>query len=298
MNIYKLKKLLLILPILIGVGYWQWDNTRMVHLRITPASSPAFTLKMPKRDKKRMEYLFRSFLLDDHAIYTLLGSKPMSLGAYRRPFASSDFLDVYHTFLPDNLRMYWSWKTWLKYQHLFVNPKFALWAEQSPWIPEGDVILLVNKPKANSIIKNYAQDFYSVLKKNDLCIEDLLKSMNTKPLLVEGLRGHEALIGTLLGYGRENAWLFHRRSQGEIIFLSGFRDEGEGFKKVSEWGSFFGRNLSNDISVELFSPSFVADRNSKETQDLKKSYSLMKKKILEVYEGKDFLETTLSLLHP
>jgi hypothetical protein len=111
--------------------------------------------------------------------------------------------------------------------------------------------------------------------------------------LLDVLKKHEGLIGTLLGYGRENAWLFHRRDLGESIHLSRFVDlQG----KAASWLGFFGKQQIDVSEKNLFLPTFIVDANSEETKQLKKNYLAIRKKILNVYSGKDFLVTTLALL--
>lgn len=278
--------------------FWHWNNNRLVSLRMSSSSDIGYVLTLPNKDKKRLNFFFRRLMLRDGAIYTLIGDKPMSLGGYSRPFASFNLLNLYHACLPYNLKMYWSWQTYLKYQHLFDNSKFILWAEQSPWSEDSDIILFMNKAKATSLVKRYKQDFCQILKKEDISIEELLQEAKSKPLFLEILQKHEGLIGTLLGYGKGNAWLFLRRDLGENIVLSSPWDtkaQSDALNRLYGWLSFF-RNKQEDISEEVFGPPFVADLYSEETKQLKEKYLLTRQRIIDIYKEKNFLETTLGLI--
>jgi hypothetical protein len=296
---YKNLKLFLLSGFLLISGFfWHWNNTWLVSLRIHTHTGVDRIIELPKKDRERLEYLFRELLIWDGGIYTLMGSKPMSFGGYVKLFSSLDWLALYHSLLPCNIKMYLGWQTWLKYQDFFAHSKFALWAEESLWWEEANAILLVNKEKAASLVRCYEQDFCTILQKDKVSIEDLLEQAKSQPLLHKVLKKHEGLVGTLLGYGRENAWLFHRRSLGENISLSSAWDakpQIEILNKLHGWTSFFG-NTNEDIFAELFCPNFAADLESQETEQLKESYSSCREKIIAAYKGKDFLDTTLSFL--
>ncbi|MCB1107825.1 MAG: hypothetical protein KDK76_07000 [Chlamydiia bacterium] len=118
-----------------------------------------------------------------------------------------------------------------------------------------------------------------------------------RPLFKMGLKGHEGLIGTLLGYGRGNAWLFYERSQGKKVHLSSaWKQSLENYTVIGMIKNYLSSERRNDLSAHLLYPSFVADLDSEETQALKKEYQESRQRILDHYQGKDFLETTLSLL--
>jgi len=277
---------------------WHLHQSEMVSLRIPTISGKHEIIQLPKQDKELLEHFFQVIMISDSGFYTLLGSKPMTLSSYNKPFSLVSWRKFYYSLLPDNIEMYRAWKVWLKYQHLFNHPRFAFWDEANPWGMEDDyIILFVNQAEANSMIKRYDKDFSTVLQKNQTTIEELIEQSKKQPLFLKGFKKHEGLIGTLLGFGRENAWLFHRRSLGEKISLSGFLDPENHIEILQEFGDHLHsvKNKKNRFSV-FFLPCFVADINSLETKTLRETYELSRKKIIALYEGKDFLETTLNFL--
>jgi len=293
-SLFKIKEIFFFFCFLqIIVFFCLWNNSRLVDLQIYLSSGSNYTLTLPNRDKARLDYFFRELMLHDGAIYTLVGNKPISLGGYFKP-NQSFFLRIYQSLFSSDFKMFLGLQIWLKYQHLFPHSKFLLWVEQSPWIEKANIILFVNKEKAASLVKNYSQDFCTVLEQDEISLDELLRRSKNYPFFLTVLKKHEGLIGTLLGYGRENAWLFHRRDLGEDISLSGW-DQSEIFSYWQVKRRFF-KNKWQDISKSLFLPCFAADLNSEETKELKKDYQATREKIIATYKDKDFLETTLSLL--
>lgn len=145
------------------------------------------------------------------------------------------------------------------------------------------------------MIQRHASDFQAVLNTKDL--SEFLDEKTMRPLFKLGLRGHEGLIGTLLGYGRDNAWLFYERSQGKKVHLSSAWEQSlENYTIISIIKNYLSSKRRNNLSIHLLYPSFVANLDSEETQELKKEYHESRQRILDYYQGKDFLEATLSLL--
>lgn len=100
---------------------------------------------------------------------------------------------------------------------------------------------------------------------------------------------HQALIGIVLGYGRNNAWEFQKRSARREI-LRCVWDTVDGIQT---------REAARSIEESLFlesCPSFAGDPFSEESLALKEEYLLTRQKVIEYYKDKDFLEATLSLL--
>lgn len=114
------------------------------------------------------------------------------------------------------------------------------------------------------------------------------------------LKHHQGLIGTLLGYGRNNAWAFHLRDQAQQakkdpirILQSAAAQKRE--KALNEKLKLFTRGQRfNPLFMNL--PGFVADLDSIETQILRTQYEQDYQTILRRYKEGDFLEVTLQQL--
>lgn len=225
------------------------------------------------------------------------------MGGHFNPFRCVGQIYFLDSIRLPNLRRYRGWKTWEKYQHLFPNSAFLLWAEPNPFFSSDgdtvDAILLVNKKKFREMVNANIKDFETILSRENISADELLSEAKNAPLLKTVLQFKEELFGILFGYGRENARLFEARNRGESVVFSQFLWEEEiaqffRYRFGSTWGWFgiFPDRLEQFLSY----PCFCADSSSLETKKLKEEFLETRKRILEYYEGKDFLEATLSRL--
>jgi hypothetical protein len=228
---------------------------------------------------------------EDSFAYTILGSKPISWATYQNSWPLSNWSRFYNSFSEYHRSIRSGWKTWEKYQHLF--PSAHLWIESSKCYPGFTSILIINKDKFNEVIINNKRDFQEVLCREIVDGFQLMKETKNRSLMNEVLKGHQGLMGTVLGYGRDNSWKFHEgcKNRTPIGCIWGEEDR-----------SFIEESIKNDMTLTdcyllVYScPSFAGDPDSKESLALKTEYLLTKQKVIDYYKGKDFLEATLSLL--
>jgi hypothetical protein len=122
----------------------------------------------------------------------------------------------------------------------------------------------------------------------------LLLEAKHKQLINEVLKNHQALIGILLGYGRDNSWQFLEVSE-KHQKLGWVWADGSYPKSVEIITDTKPTYIESFLA--LYScPSFAGNPYSQESLILKKNYLLTRKKVLSYYKGKDFLEATLTLL--
>ena len=190
------------------IGY----NYRPVVVHIsgkTPEKN--FTITMPYKDKRQLEYFFRYHCLIDNWIYTLAGVKPVTFSFIRKPFASEIFYwsdPISWVVWYQNESRIWQWKTWSKYQHHFQNSRFQFLENFEPKWEHSVVVILVDSIQINRIVQDNIQDFETILQSKNIHSKELLRQGESRPFLSEVLKNHDALIGMVLGFGRENAWLF------------------------------------------------------------------------------------------
>lgn len=161
------------------------------------------------------------------------------------------------------------------------------------------MILLMNKQAMASIVDQYEQDFKQVLQREHVSAEELFIEARGSSLLNGVLQAHEGLIGTLLGYGRDNAWLFSDKQHGKEVILSPLWEPeiDEFMRKQMTCTSLWFSNEDDDVSKQLFYPSFMADPLSMETLLLKQQYLETRNNIIQYYDGAgEFLDATLALL--
>ena len=282
---------------------WLFYENQSVEITIRSSEGKELIYTMPRKDKNKLQSFFYNMFILEMGSYPLFGIKPMAMGVYTRPLATSDWRDFISSIMPCNLKVYSGWKTWQKYQHLFPITQFALWEETNAfWIePHSSVaILLIHKKGFQEMLNANREDFVNVLGKNKLNAEEFLSEIKEKIFLKDTLLLHQGLIGTIFGFGRENSWLFEARVQGAKVPLSYVW---EGNKKVYDFMKnrpykawvYLGMS-SDDFSSFLTYPCFSADLNSVETHQLQKKYIHAREKILNFYQGKDLVETVLTLL--
>lgn len=283
---------------------WQLHENSKIEMLIPTSDGKNISLSMSRKDRKSLEQLFYAMLREDGA-YTLLGSKPMHMFGFYQPFSTSKWEYFLCSISPRNLRIYRGWKTWQKYQYLLEKSEFELWAEKNPFwekmsVPRNPAIsiFLINKTKTDEIISAHLSDFETILNRTDLTCNQLLFEAKNRSFFNDILKGHEGLIGTLFGYGRDNAWLFEDREHGKEIFLDYlWGQEIDDFymnRPYFSW-KYFGI-CTNELSEALGYPYFVANPDSLETKQLKQKFLMSRRKIIDYYKGKDLLEATLSLL--
>jgi len=150
----------------------------------------------------------------------------------------------------------------------------------------------VHKPKVEEMVHLCQEDFTNILQHEEVDGSFLLRAAKGKSFFNDVLKKHDGLIGTLFGFGRNNAWLFEKRKQDKSVHLSHIWEE-----KICEaqYNAPKGIYLK-DLSLVVDYPTFAVDPNSYETEQLRKTFLKVREQIIDYYQGKDFLEATLSLL--
>ncbi len=263
--------------------------------------------KISPSERKYLEFLFRSSFEYDGLGYVLFGDKPISALAYLEKSPRVDdiysMLNSVNALEPAELRFMRGVVVWEKYQHLFPMKNFA-WIKCKNFIDnEYDSILFINKKALLKIIQQHLDDFRMVLGKN-VTPESLLKRiLISDDVFGEVLKGHQGLIGTVLGFGRHNAWLFHQREENELNTPL-LKKRILPLKKLpipqAEFSSplevFDDRSLLDFNPLFMGLPGFVADPDHEETKQLKIKYERQYREIIHRYQKGDFLEITLKQL--
>lgn len=273
-----MKKIWLLYLTLGILTIWQLNQYRNVKVQFSLGE-----ICLPRKDAKRLEYLFRELIIYDSAAYTLLGNKPISFACFTRPQFEWDFSYLWHTFLPSNLKKYRAWKTCQKYEHLFNRGDILIWSEPSPWIKNGELIVIANKKQINRVIDENREDFAS------------LNCQDPKALVSKILRSHEGLLGILLGYGKINAMLFHEHNH--TLLKPVFSYEISQLFNVKKAAINFALGWPDiEMNKVLMFPNFMANIDAEETKKIKADYLTTREKILNYYENKNFLEATFRLI--
>lgn len=272
------------------------------------------TIRMPLKDKNRLDYFFRDVCFLNAWAYTLMGSKPMSIHQYTKPWAAARYLithpeikdillecfwppnfhEICYFLNPEQLRIKLGWDTLNKYIKKIPSSRFALCTYCSKG-KETVCLALIDKIKLVKTVERHLEDFQVVMQGQEIHLEDLLDDKKLYRFIKN--LSHDGLIGTVLGFGRQNAWLFHKYHgmdpQVRPMVSMWFEEQDEQLQQLNQKIISFQPWDLND----LFYPPFACDPQSEETKQLKQTYHEEREKIVKYYEGKDVVEASLSLFN-
>lgn len=173
---------------------------------------------------------------------------------------------------------------WKKYQHLFPSKKYLLAVKKTTSDDDLTTVYFVNRSSFTKIVEKHQKDFERVLGR-DVKAQDFFDCLARKECDFDLKLGqHTALLGIVLGYGRDNAWLYYNWMK--------LRK-----KKLAKPSlNFFSTPANPVLTMPTGFPGFCCNPNSSETNELRKEYAQTRLKIYEAYQKGDFLETTLKKL--
>ena len=286
---------LLILPFLIKIGR---GHECLIAEKLKALSSD---------ERKCLDLFLRDSLALDGLGYTLFGDKPMTAAGYRESKGKSrdiyDFFDsTFSAFFTKNLRTRRGYEILKKHWSHFQIKDFDMVRCKNFIDNDYTAVLFINKKAVLATVKIHLDDFKRVLG-NEITPEILLSRILATDDVFEGvLKNHQGLIGTLLGFGRHNAWLFqHREEIDPQVLKMNFSlrklprqaNEDELNAVNQKLQSFDDRDILDLNPLLLRLPGFCADPDAEETAQLKINYERQYRKIIQRYRTRDFLEVTL-----
>ncbi|NGX47819.1 MAG: hypothetical protein K1000chlam3_01204 [Chlamydiae bacterium] len=268
---------------------WQYSQMRKTTVRFLDHQGTERILSLPEKDKKRLFDFMEILFAEDNFAYTLLGSKPVSWATYHNPLPFTDW--TWDSLKRHCRKLRAGWKTWEKYRHLFPTANF--WVERPECYPGSVSILLINEDQFNAVVNSHKKDFQEILNREIVDGFQLLRDAKNRTLMHDVLKGDQVLMGIVLGYGRENSLLFLESCKtlipAEPVWGEDDCDEGP-LEIPSEM------TLTEFYLTQYSCPVFAGNPNSEESLTLKSDYLKTKEKVLQYYQGKDFLEASLSLI--
>lgn len=257
---------------------------------------------LPSEDKEVLESFFQCLHRNTFS-YVLFGDKPMSICSFLQmemghpqTYRLYDFMDSSMGRLSSpNLTKVRGWEVWKKYRQFFPSTNFILLENRDS---ERVTLVMINKQALLRIVEENIEDFRDVLGVEVTPQIILDRCIKSNSIFKDVLKCHNGLFGTLLGYGRHNAFLFSRReqisTQESVLPSPEFSTVGEECRYIDGKLKRFDENGIPDFNPLLMTlPMFVADHEHPETQQLKIKYKQQYKNIIKEYEKGDFLEITL-----
>lgn len=268
------------------ISNFLWGNSIREHLT-----------NLPIDNQQELRSLFDRILFIDDGVYALFGDKPLSL--------SGDFMLTPWENTIEGVRCggtFWKWwNTWEQYKHLFPSTKYLILREPNTLNKSenaeitSDLIIFINKEHFITCINKHIDLFERILnKKIDSSV--FLEEIEQGRSLLKSIHNNEMILGIMLGYGKNNASLFIKRTRNSFEFYQDneFYVGDAKLQPIHKKLNFFGDYGYSPLIVN--SVHFVADLEHPETKDLEKKYRLLRGKISAIYAQGDLLEITLSQL--
>ncbi len=252
---------------------------------------------IPKEDREALELFFRELIYKEHFGFTLFGNKPISLTGYFDPLPTENYLQTHRNTILKN-----GWTTWKKYRSIFPTSNYLLIEEAEN---ELIVITIINKDALLKTIYEHLDLFQTVLGKTFTPEELLQKVGEPDASLFQLIHQHEGLYGIILGYGKTNAYLYHRRDELNIFnsqaaFSLPKSAPSIGFLSLDEEINFLNTKMvgiENNSKLSLIRlPQFVGLKDHPETIQLRKKYRNIRAQMMVRFLKKNILDITLEQL--
>lgn len=239
------------------------------------------------QEQRELAFFINQLIVFDHYPYTLIGYKPMSISNIivedtddLSPFYRKAFTTERHQILKQG------YLVWKKHQYLFCSGENIL-IEYS-FLGQGRKELAVINPKlCIAKIEEHLDDFQESLKTS--CTTAELFSILTHPEHADFYKiiDHTRLMGILLGFGRNNAYLYEQYKGGSSRSVTTNQQSKENQLQMfsNEW----------PWPRTPLSPDFVCDPTTEETQELKNHYEKASKLVRWSYFMRNKVEVTLAL---
>ena len=282
------------------------------------ASSLIFSSSLQVVPRGEERIFLENIMIRQGGIYTLLGTKPMTLlditmdvdvedaaikerytkikkaaesGRIRNANTLPDYQQFYAQYKKEglhlsHLRLPSQWNKWLKnLKTKNVAPQYLFCERLSP---RGKSGVFVNKPSALFVLNKYREAFVTKTGIDFNPNEKIEQIQNNGDPFWEKVFESHYLLGLLLGYGERNAFMF------DWYISRGIRPRYTGSFCQPEIERRNQLMLKSSISIDevplpifrLFSPS----------DEKLEAYKKERERIVEMYKGQDFYEKTIAIL--
>jgi hypothetical protein len=240
------------------------------------------------QEKQDLTFFIDQVISRDQYPYTLVGYKPMSICNVIIEDTEDLLNGCRESFKkPRQQMLRRGYLAWEKYQSFFPRKKYTLVVY--PFLGKGRREIALICPKlCCAAIQEHLADFQKILRKAYTSKEVLEILTHPQHDDFYTIIDHTRLMGILLGFGRNNAYLYEQ-------YRGGGSRSGMGSKLSKEYPL---EMFSNEWPWPgaLLSPNFACDPNTEETQQLKKHYQKASRIVHWTYFLRNKLEVTLALL--
>ncbi len=254
-------------------------------------------------DERHCLSVFLDFtLFYDNFAYLLFGSKPIAITGCQKSTPSFYFSRHFLSSLDVEEKM--GFEVFKKMQHLFCSRNVIVHITEDE---DNLYLLMINKKNLLRTLQEHIEDFKQVLGAENT-VESLFNRITAgKEHLADVLKKHQALLGILLGFGRNNSWLFHEKStiRTKLKEFAPPKKRDSSLEKeldlMDQNTTAFSENsreskyiLRNPSAIPL--PGFMVDPHSLETKQLKERYEKDRQGMKKIFAKQSFVDATLQLL--
>lgn len=258
--------------------------------------------RMNEEDRYYLATFLRITLFCDDFAYLLFGSKPIAITNFSK---SLPFKYTYEFVSKLNFEINKGLEIFKKNQHLFSSSNIIVHLEEDD---DYSYLFMINKKNLLKTLNEHIEDFKLVLGPKTTTESLFIQITENigKDAFFKAIGQHEASLGILLGYGRNNAWLFHQKKT-LLLKLNTLKPPlkwdsslEKAFAQIIQKTSSFcqeppvWRYLL--ITPRIHLPHFMADPNSLETKKLKERYEKERVDIKKLFAKQDYVEATLQRL--
>ncbi len=246
-----------------------------------------------------LDAFLRRFFFIDHFLYVLFGNKPVAFEALEN---SIPFNLSYDCVSKSRIKKWKGLEVFRKLFPLFSSRSVIV---QINDYPAGIEILILNKKNIINVFQKCRDDFEQVLGKG-ITLEKFMAEIERGEFW-DAIKCHEALLGILLGYGRNNSWLYYKMrllsAKLEEFPLSLEKQESlqiEFTRLKEQLGSFCSERVFpiSFTQRNYFSlPRFRAELNSLETRELREQYENDREKIKRILDKHSLTEAVFRALY-
>jgi hypothetical protein len=254
--------------------------------------------KMSAAERFFLDYFFRELLLKEGGAYVLSGTKPAALGDFFSP-KLDQILFYGNRFFKKEVILKKGYDTWNKYRNFFPMTRYVIVCNSDK---NGELfhVIFINRERFCREIMGNIEDFKNVLGSNITPESVLKKIIEDSKSCYEVLDYHSGLEGVILGFGKHNAWLFHRRDL--LSNRNGdYRLVPKKHELIEKELNIINEKFESPYQMKsklLFAtmPCFFYDSQHAETAELNEKYSQDRKEFTRLCRTGNFLEIVLRKL--
>lgn len=266
----------------------------LVTVSCTSHKAEVSSISVTADERVWLTQFFKDVMLSEDAIYTLWGSKPMTIIAIEI-YSDEENQALYDALTEEEKKEGFycvgysldkTWFEWEKIQDRFSMNRFMFFKTDQFGSDEHVIfVLFVDILKTAATIQDNYEDFRKAIGHDFHPLELTLDMKKKDSVLIDKLKGNAHLFGILFGYGRMNSYLFQWQHFDHPASTEDYCTNIVSFSSQEPITGYY------RYSIDQFGiPDF---KSFLEIDPVVENYKKERERIKEIYKGKDFLDLTL-----